>query len=107
MIKREDKSLYTERPKVDEEGVSEDRIGVHYFVVLAVKGEGEPVDFRALARPGGGERDIQRGLPGHVRTILKALQGEANSRAGLGFSDLNDFAGRVYRWEIHSAEKAE
>ena len=104
-IDRADKALYTGRPRVTEDGVTaltdKDGVqrGVHYFVVIALKGEGDPVDFRGLAKSMGGERDIPRGPPRPPR-ILKALQGQGDARAGLGRDALNDFAVRVIRWQI-------
>jgi hypothetical protein len=69
-------------------------------VVIGVKGEGEPVDFRDLASPAAGEKDIKRGLPGDARTVLKALQGEGDPRAGFGRDVTEDFIVRVIRFEI-------
>jgi hypothetical protein len=110
-VERNDKALYTGRPRVQEDGVTprkdEDgvRRGVHYFVVIAVKGEGDPVDFRSLATPTGGEKDIPRGPARDPRSILKALQGEGDTRAGLGRDSLHEFAVRVIRWEIRKPAK--
>jgi len=105
-IERADKALYTGRPRVTEDGVTalkdQDGVqrGVHYFVVIALKGEGDPVDFRGLAKPMGGERDIPRGPARDPRAILKALQGQGDVRAGLGQEALNEYAVRVIRWQI-------
>ena len=105
-IERADKALYTGRPRVTEDGVTalkdQDGVqrGVHYFVVIALKGEGDPVDFRGLAKPMGGEKDIPRGPARDPRAILKALQGQGDVRAGLSPDALNDYAVRVVRWQI-------
>jgi len=105
-IARADKALYTGRLHVNEDGVTafkdQDGVqrGVHYFVVIALKGEGDPVNFGGLAKAMGGERDIPRGPTRDPRAILKALQGQGDARAGLGRDALNDYAVRVIRWQI-------
>ncbi len=112
-IPGEDKGLYTGRAKVDAEGVTAlkdakgARRGTHYFVVLAVQGVGDPVDFRDLGKPGAGEKDIKRGLTRGPRSVLRALQGQPHPRAGLEQDELNTFAVRVIRWQIEAggAEK--
>jgi hypothetical protein len=110
-IPRADKALYTGRARVTEDGVAPfkdeagTQRGVHYFVILALKGEGDPVDFRSLATPTGGEKDIPRGPGRDPRTILKALQGEGDARAGLGRNSLNGYVVRVIRWEIQKPAK--
>ena len=106
-IQRGDKSLYTVRPQVTEDGVTPfkdaggDRRGVHCFVIIAVKGQGDPVDFRGLAT-NGGRNQVRGDHPSirRARPVLDALQGKGDSRAGLGTNVSGDYLVRVIRWEI-------
>ena len=89
-IDRADKALYTGRPRVTEDGVTalkdQDGVqrGVHYFVVIALKGEGDPVDFRGLAKPMGGEKDIPRGPARTLAPFSKRYKAKAMFGPGLG-----------------------
>ena len=106
-IQRADKSLYTTRPRVKEDGVTPfkdangDQKGLHSFVILAVAAEGDPVDFLGLAAgqnapPARGDhRGLRRAGP-----VLNALQGRGDVRAGLDEGTAKDYVVRVIRWEI-------
>ena len=61
----------------DQDGVQR---GVHYFVVIALKGEGDPVNFGGLAKAMGGERDIPRG----PRATLARYSKRCKAKAMLG-----------------------
>jgi hypothetical protein len=104
----EEKALYTGHSKVLANGVTAlkdekgTRHGTHYFVVLAVKGVGDPVDFRDLGKPGAGEKDIKRGLSRGARSVLQALQGQPHPRAGLAQDELDTFPVRVIPWQIEA-----
>ena len=86
-IQREDKSLYTTRPRVTADGVTSfkdangDQRGMHCFVIIAVRGVGDPVNFLGLANKGRADPIAgQSSCTRRAGPILNALQGKGNTR---------------------------
>jgi hypothetical protein len=109
LIQREEKALYT-----DHATVAADAMRVHYFVVMAVKGEGSPSDFTGLASDS--LADARRGmrsalLESDIGLLLESLYDQsvrdkaaARQRGdigkGLDRKTLEDYLVRIYRWEV-------
>jgi hypothetical protein len=108
-IQTRNKSLYSEHAVIDK-----DAAGVHYFVVMAVNGEGFPSDFAGLAQDT--LEDAKKGLRGpdvesDIGNLIESLYdqssvdnvtGKVRGDLGKGLSrkKLNDYVVRVYRWEV-------
>ncbi len=106
-IQRNVQPLVTARPRVTGDGVTPfkdangDQRGLHSFVIMAVEGMGDPVNFLDLwtnpkaLQNRAAHRGVQRARP-----FLDALRGQGDSRAGLGMRTDCTYVVRVIRWEI-------
>ncbi len=94
----------------DPADVAADGVGVHYFVALAVPGEGPPSDFSGLEQDS--LKAAKRGLRGDlanpdsdIGNLIDSLYGAGTRDFGLKRKTFDDFVIRLYEWRIPSSEK--
>jgi hypothetical protein len=89
--------------------VTADTVGLEHLALIAVRGEGQPLDFTCLAQPtlelartrGGTDKNLRSPLG---RLLSSALYGQGSTR-GIGAEDVPNHALRLLSWYVEPARK--